>query len=252
MNLKIYQSFYEKEQIHHLNDEFVPYDNTSNLTPHFREYPHLKHLFQMHRNDNLHWGLVSWKWKQKTYLEPSVFKKWILDNPGYDVYHFDPYLEVAATCTNLWTQDGMTDFANLLFPKIGINHRCEDFFYRGEDFATCNFLIGNSNFWTNWFLYIDDILVKCSQDVSTYEYVYRQGRNYLVNRNNVETKEWLPNFIFVIERLTSLFFIQHRHIKVKKFPSNHDCYTLQYGKEKHMILNHIYDTKNRIFNEQNT
>lgn len=245
MNLKIYQAYYDDSQIPFLESEFYPFDNTQNAVPGLREYPLLKKLFKENKDTDLYWGLVSWKWKEKTNLDAKEFKTWILDNPGYDVYHFDPHLEVAATCNNLWSQDGYTDFANKLFPKIGINTRCENVVYRAEDFATCNYFIGNSKFWKEWFLYVDDILVMCSQDDDLYRMLYKEGRPYENVKNGVVETNWIPNFTFIVERLVSLFFIQNRNIKVKKFPVEHECYEkiFNFGKQKHQILVQIYNSK---------
>lgn len=247
MNLKIYQAYYDQSHIPVLDSAFIPFDNTANERPDLREYPLLKKLFQTNRHTDAHWGLVSWKWKEKTCLEPSVFKAWIEDNPGYDVYHIDPYLEIPATCTNLWTQDNYTDFANLLFPKIGINIRCENLIYRAEDFATCNYIIGNSHFWTEWFLYIENILVICSQDDDLYRMLYKEGREYENIKEGKIEKKWIPNFTFIVERLVSLFFIQNRNITVKKFPVEHECYDeiCNYGKEKHQHLLEIYNLRKK-------
>lgn len=243
MNLKIYQAYYDASQIPLLEESFIPYDNTINLRPDLREFPLIENLFWKHRKSDDHWGLVSSKWREKTFLEGYEFVNWIKDNPGYDAYYIDPYLEVAAVCSNLWTQDRMTDFANMLFPKIGIDMKCENVYYRGDDFITCNFFIGNSYFWTEWFLYVNSILVMCSQDKDMYNYLYNKGREYGHIKDGKEERAWIPEFIFVIERLTSLFFIQNRHIKVKKFPCDHVCYTRQYGEQKHKQLLHIYNMK---------
>ena len=243
MNVKIYQAYYDPIQLPSLDSAFIPYDNTENKRPDLREYPLLKDLFQKNRHTDAHWGLVSWKWKEKTHLEPQVFRQWILDNPGYDVYHFDAYLIVAALCNNLWCQDGYTDFANVLFPKIGINVPCQDISYKAEDFATCNFVIGNSHFWTEFFLYVDNILVLCSQDEYLYEQLYRRGRMCSSFKDGKEHFSVIPNFIFIIERLVSLFFIQNRNIKVKKFPIEHECYTEMYGKHNHDKFIGLYNMK---------
>lgn len=240
---KIYQAYYDNSQIFSMDPSFIPYDNRANKRPDLREYPLLKDLFWRNRKENFHWGLVSTKWKEKTFLDGTEFKLWIDDNPGYDVYFIDPYLEVSAVCNNLWTQDRLTDFANMLFPKIGINKRCEDVYYAGEDFCTCNYFVGNSRFWTEWFLYVDNILVMCSQDKNMYNYLYNKGREYSYTKDGKESKSWIPEFIFILERLTSLFFIQNRNIRKLKFPSNHECYTRQFGEEKHKMLLTIYNMK---------
>ena len=126
MNLKIYQAYYDEAQLPNLDPVFLPFDNTNNSTPHLREYPMWQKLYEEHKDTDAHWGLMSWRWLQKTNLPPAQFRDWILANPGYDVYHIDPFPDLPNQYMNIWTQGdvwcpGMNDFCNRLFPKLGIH-----------------------------------------------------------------------------------------------------------------------------------
>lgn len=240
-NLHIYQSFHDEEGKNNLDSEFIPFDNMNNLTPHLREYPMLKKLFHKHRDTDAYWGMVSWRWRQKTQLNPQEFIDWINDNPGYDVYHIDPNLEVMAQYPNLWVQGerwhpGMLRFGNKLLPKLGIDIKLEEYMYRAEDFATTSFYVGNDKFWKEWYLFLDYALALCGQDEELHSYLYKEGQLY--------NGHWVPYFIFAVERLQSIFYIYNRNIRVKKFPVDNECYTRLFG-SLHPELLRIYTERNR-------
>jgi hypothetical protein len=215
MNLQIYQAFYKQEQVPHLDPAFITYDNTINAQPHLREYPMWQKLLDKHKDSDAYWGLMSWLWFEKTRIPAQIFKDWMLENPGFDVYHIDPFPELPHQYANIWTQGevwcpGMVDFCNRLFPKLGIETRVEDYIYAPFDFATCNYFVGNSKFWTNYMAFLDKCLKLCAEDPALNEYIYVKGKEY--------NGHFVPNFPFVTERLFSLHNILHRDITVKKYP----------------------------------
>lgn len=214
MNLQIYQSYYLEEQKRDLDPLFIPYDNIENSNPELRELPLWKKLLEKHRDSDVHWGLLSWRWSQKTDVRPLQFKEWILNNPGYDVYHLDPFAHLAGEFPNLWVQGevwhpGMLSFAQKLFYKLGIDMPVEQFRYRPDDFGTCNYFVGNSKFWVNYLNFIDKCLGYCEEDESMSQYIYKDGQQY--------NGHFVPYFSFVIERLFSLHNILNRHITVRKY-----------------------------------
>jgi hypothetical protein len=214
MNLFPYQSYYLEDQIKFLDSNFIPYNNTENSQPELRELPMWRKLFNKHRNTDAYWGLLSWRWSQKTNVPPSQFKQWILLNPGYDVYHLDPFSHLANQFPNLWVQgdlwhSGMINFAQKLFTKLGINTPIYEYKYQPDEFGTCNYFIGNDRFWSSYMKFIDTCLEHCDADPSMSSYLYKEGGQY----NGL----FVPNFSFVIERLFSMHNILNRHIKAKKY-----------------------------------
>lgn len=239
MNLFLYQSYYSEEQLNKLNPVFIPYNNLNNPKPLLREYPMWKNLYEEHKGTDAYWGLLSWRWLEKTQLEPDVFRDWILDNQGYDVYHIDPFLDVAVTHTNIWTQGdiwvpGMIDFCNRLLPKLNVDKKIEDFVYHPEDFATCNYFVGNEKFWRSFITFIDHCLNIIEDDEEMKYYMYDKTIPY--NGHQV------PGFPFVNERLFSLHNILYRNITVKKFPVSYPNYRKIYG-EAHDNLVELYNRK---------
>lgn len=237
MNLFLYQSYYSEDQLESLDPVFIPYNNLQNPKPLLREYPMWKNLYEKHGKTDAHWGLLSWRWHQKTHLSPLIFKEWILENPGYDVYHIDPFLDVAVNYTNIWTQGdqwvpGMIDFCNKLFPKLGIDTKVEEFVYDPEDFATCNYFIGNKVFWKSYIGFLDKCLNIIEEDEDLHYYMYDKKIPY--------NGDMVPGFPFVNERLFSLHNILYRDIKVKKFPIEHTSYEKIYGSLHGFLVQQYY------------
>lgn len=240
MNLYLYQAYYEKEQIKHLDPVCIPYDNLANANPTLREYPFIKNLYEIHaKNLDDYWGLLSWRWYDKTKLEMKEFRDWILDNPGYDVYHLDPFLDVAATHLNLWTQGdiwvpGMIDFCDKFLPKLNLPVDVRKWMYHPNDFATCNYHVGNNVFWKSFITFVDDCLNIIESDPDLKYYMYDKKIPY--------NGAMLPGFIFVIERLFSVHSMLNRQIKVKKYPIESSNYTRLFG-NAHKFYVTLYKSK---------
>ena len=214
MNLYPYQSYYLEDQIKFLDSSFIPYNNLENSQPQLRELPMWRKLYNKHMSTDAYWGLLSWRWSQKTTVPPVQFKQWILSNPGYDVYHLDPFAHLSNQFPNLWVQGdmwhpGMMNFAQKLFAKLGINTPISEYKYYPDEFGTCNYFVGNDKFWSSYMKFINTCLDYCESDSSMSSYLYNEGGQY----NGL----FVPNFSFVIERLFSMHNILNRHVKVKKY-----------------------------------
>lgn len=240
MNLILYQAYYEDSQKEKLDPTFRPYDNTKNEAPELREYPLWKDLYSKHKGTMIYWGLLSWRWFDKTKLPPIEFKEWIQNNPGYDVYHIDPFLDISVTYKNIFIQgerwhSGMLECCNILFPKIGIEIKVEDIDYKPENFGTCNYFVGNSVFWGKYLKFLDKV-VEISQTES-------KIRHYMFEDKRLYNSAMIPSFSFMIERMFSLYLYFNKSLKVKKFPVTWHNFEEIYG-QNHKMLVHLYEQKN--------
>lgn len=216
MSLYIYQSFFTEDQRSLLDPAFIPWDNIENRTPHLREYPMWKNSTWKHQYDpTAYWGLFSVKYKDKTSVPPQVFKDWILANPGYDVYHIDPFYFNSSQFPNTWVQGerwhpGMLEFCDRLFPIIGIKENVRDLTLKPEEFITANYYVGNADFWVRWIHFLDECLHCCDHDQYCFNYLYSYGGMY--------NGHWVPNFPFVTERLVTLFVHINKELKIMRYP----------------------------------
>lgn len=215
MNLLIYQAYYDNSQLSNLDPAFIPFDNTANDAPHLREFPMWKKLFEKHKDTDAFWGLMSWRWYDKTKIVGQQFKEFIEKNEGFDCYHFDPFPDLHRQFKNLWVQgdiwhSGMLNYANRLFSKLDIKVRAEDLQYGREDFGTCNYYVANSDYWKNLLMFMDHCLELSNDDEQMHKYLYIDGRQY--------NGHFVPNFPFVTERLFSLHnYLNKNFFKVKRY-----------------------------------
>jgi hypothetical protein len=221
MNIKIYQAFYKPEHVAGLQAAFIPYNNIKNEQPMLREYPFLLDLYEKHRHFDGHWGLVSWLFLHKTNLTSAAAISLITDNPGYDVYHFNPYTDIATHFANPFAHGeyagyhrGMVPFMNKLLDKIGypdvdLGHVR----FKSHQFIWCSYYIGNENFWDRWIPFLSTCIQVAESDPELNEYLH--GYTSVHNGKND-----VSNFSFVAERLAGLFaYMYEDSLKVKMF----DC-----------------------------
>lgn len=215
MNLQVYQAYYDNSQLSKLDTAFIPYDNTENKEPHLREYPMWKKLFEKHKDTDAYWGLMSWRWHEKTKIAGYQFTQFIEANEGFDCYHFDPFPNLYKQYKNLWVQGdqwhpGMLNYANKLFTKLGIKDRAENLQYDREDFGTCNYYVGNGNYWNNLLNFMDYCLKLSDDDEEMHKYLFVDGRLY--------NGHVIPNFAFVTERLFSLHnYLNRNFFRIKRY-----------------------------------
>lgn len=216
MRVKIYQSFFDPKQYRNLDKAFIPFNNVDNTNPELREYPLLKKLHEKHVNYTGHWGMLSWRWKQKTGLDGKELIKWIDENPNHDVYMINPHVHLPEMFRNSFTQGdidhpGMLKFTNKLVQHLGYNFNIEHADFPLDIFSTCHFYIGNSKFWDKWISFADTTIAIANKDKEMYDYLYIEKSAYQGSD--------LINFCFLIERLVSLFlYLNYAQYKVIHYP----------------------------------
>lgn len=239
MNLNIYQCYYDNSQLSELSPDFIPYDNTGDEYFMFREYVLWKKLYHKHLSGDSHWGIVSWRWPEKTRLDTKEFVQWIENNPGYDMYYYDPSLETIVH-KNLWEQGepwhpGLINFCNRLLQKMNVNKTVDDITYKSKHFACSSFFIGNSKFWTNYLNFVNEVITLSLFDKEMKQYLFDTAKEY----NGVN----IPFFCFVIERLFSLYYYLYEDkCNFLKFPVEHGCYMNKHGGNYPVFLQ-IYKSK---------
>jgi len=237
VNVILYQCFYDKSQIEHLDPVFTPYQNLKNSDPLLREYPMWKALYEEYKETDFHWALLSWRWESKTKLEAHIFRDWILSDPGYDMYHIDPFLDNPTNYPNLWMQGerwhpGMAQFCNKLFPKIGLNIKVEKLITNPIDFCTCNYVVGNKVWWGGYLSLLEDCIKIIKEDEELNHYAFVKEVPY--NGNMIH------NFPFISERLMSLFNVLNPSIKINKFPIQWPNYKRMYGESHDQLVRNYF------------
>ena len=229
MAVNLYQSFYQIDQVQFLDSICIPFDNTRNEEPNLREYPLFKKVYDLEEDSGNHWGLLSFRFEEKTNLSVKEFKEWIEQNPGYDVYYIDPFLDVSVSYPNLWVQGERWHPGLYTYFKRLVGDTADRVIYHPDDFVTCNFFVGNQKFWMGYFNFVDHIIGLAETDDILKYYMFQHQVKY--------NGQIVTYFSFIIERLLSLYFYHYRDVSKKKFPIEHDCFKRKYGDLHPQLVN---------------
>lgn len=212
-----YQSFYHNSQRAHLEQVFIPFDNTVNAQPLLREEPLHLQLYEKHKDEkDAYWGMVSWKWREKIQSGGEFFLEWIQSNPGYDLYFIDPHFAEAAVYKNSFVNGelnhpGMMPFINNLLKDLNIPFDMINYGFHPDLFSTCTYWIGNHKFWKRWRKFWDRCLQIIKNNPEYSNFVFGESKKlHLGNK--------IINYSFVHERLISIFLIVDQNIKFIHYP----------------------------------
>ena len=208
MNIKVYQSFYEEKQKEFIDPDFIPFDNLKNEHPQLQEIPLHREIYSINADSqDTIWGLVSWRWKDKAKINGKTFINWIEKNPGYDMYHMQPYADVPIKYINPFVQGeiyhkGMIDYFQKLCNKLGADIDIANYEMNPYDFSYCTYWVGNRLFWYNWFTFFDHCMKITMEDDEMRKYVFEIG--FLHRPDSKLVLNYLP---FVHERLISIYML---------------------------------------------
>lgn len=228
-----------------MDPAFIPFDNCANEHPELLEYALHKKLYQFTKPED-YWGMVSWRWKEKTgNLSGSVFKDWIECHPGYDVYHFNPYVEIPASFDNCFVEGelqypGMMNFINLFLREAGINLDMREVKYPANYFMYANYYIGNRKFWDGWMEFLDMMLTVSKKNSELWNFLFVEKTSH----RDVERS----HFLFVFERILSLFlFLNQDKYKVLNYPYLKELMLARHKNYQNYIIYNQIETINSKF-----
>ncbi len=218
MNLKVYQSFFRPEHVALLEKSFIPYNNLKNTNPELSEYPLILDLYSKNRNFDGYWGMMSWRFREKTNTSGDEFIKMIRHSHRYmfhDAYHYNPFYEQSIKFVNPFVQGeqhhpGMINFTNRLLSLMSYKIDITNEVFDKDHFVYCSYYVGNQRFWEHWMAFLDATMSIANSDQELNIFLYH---TYSGNRS-VNT----INFSFVMERLVGLFLHLHKdQYKTKGF-----------------------------------
>lgn len=206
INMKVFQIYFKSELAAHCDSAFTPLDNTDNPRPELREWDVWNRNHDAILDENLdYWGFVSWKFKEKTNLTGQQVFDFISNNPGHDVYLFNPCIVNEAVFINSWEQGdmhhhGISTIGQKFLNKLG---------YEDQDLRSilldrnrtvfANYVVGNRDFWIRFMEFSRQLFTEAEKDPIFKDDVFGAGRsNYAHDKS-------LPNFTFLIERLIPTF-----------------------------------------------
>lgn len=218
MTLAIYQIQYSNKVVGGFDPAFLRYDCRNNPEHEKREVAHMQRFFSegiWKREGADLFGLLSPKFNEKAGISGDEFKRWILNNPGYDVYFINPFPQLVYFHFNVWEQGeywhpGLKEMANLLFNAAGIGVNAA--FFSRNCAATAlysNYWVGNKRFWQEFIEFVDKMTEAVDGLPS------EQKLLFFSDAPHYSKAVYFP---FVFERLFSTFIATSRHYKVLSFP----------------------------------
>jgi hypothetical protein len=163
MNARIHQIYYRDDQQPLLDQAFIPYDNTGNSRPEWREY----HVFRTEflrdacRSDAIT-GYMSWKFGSKTKTSGEAFKRFIQHNPGFDVYFINPTDLVPRRFRNIWLQGdfhhpGLIEITEAVLQQAGMRIDLAQLQCDAAKTLCCNYWAGTAAFWQKYMAFCEPV-----------------------------------------------------------------------------------------------
>lgn len=157
---KIFQIYFSEEQLVELDPSFIPFDNSSSISPDEFEYYVFRTQYEKGLISNVGYtGYVSWKFGEKTSLTGQEFIKFCTDNPGYDVYFVNPFpMEICLG--NIWQQGdirhpGLQEISQHIFDHLNYRINLDEIPRSLRLSAFCNYWVGNKSFGMNSWRFAD-------------------------------------------------------------------------------------------------
>jgi len=205
-NTRIFQIYFKKELKDYCDPAFESLDNTNNPRPELREWDVWDRFHEQRLQENLDlWGYVSWKFREKTNLSGDQVLDHISQNPGYDVYLFNPCIVNEALFANSWEQGdihhtNISSIGNKFIAKLGYeNIDVKNMMLDRSRTVFANYVVGNRRFWEQFMAFSRALFTEAENDPEFKDEVFGAGRsNYAHDKS-------LPNFTFLIERLIPTF-----------------------------------------------
>jgi len=228
-NTKIFQIYFKPELKAHCDPAFTPLDNTANPRPELREWDVWDREYNSIVNQNLdYWGFVSWKFKEKTNLTGDQVFKFINDNPGYDVYLFNPCTLNEAVFANSWEQGdyhhpNISAIGNSFLSKIGYaDPDVKSLMLDRNKTVFANYIVGSRDFWAKFMPFTHKLFSEAEKDPVFKHQVFGEGlSNYAHDKS-------LPNFTFLIERLIPTY-LELEGINSIGYKHTPDSISIKYG-----------------------
>ncbi len=213
--IRIYQIFFDDASRTGVEQAAIPFDNSREPSPRQFEYGVFRRLYQEGIAEEEIVGAVSWKFPEKAQLPVAGMKQMIADNPGFDLYLFDPprYEVLPYLTWNCWRQGECwhgreaTDAVARMFGALA-DYRDIDLRRFRTSPATniyCNYWAGNRRGWDTYMAFVEPLYQALTRDESLAHRMFVCG---LPGHRRYGTHGFFP---YVIERMMPTLLAARRH-----------------------------------------
>ena len=232
--LNIYQIYYNEESMKGIERQFIPFNNTTPVKEKEFEYGVMRNLYLdglLFNNKAKYAGVLSWKFRQKTGINDTIFTEWINKHKGYDVYFVNPWPEHSCMSFNSWYQGeyfhpGLIELTGKLFKKAGFDIDIRNIRNTFKTLCFCNYFVANKEFWDVYMSYCEKV----------YEAIYNTNEESKRLLFDVKADEYIDSafFAFIMERMFPTV-LALEELKILNY------YDINSAKQKHPTLKIILD-----------
>lgn len=215
MSTRIYQAYYQDSQKIHLDPNFTPFDNRVNPVSNLYERYIYQQTAEISRRDNIDlWGTFSWQWRKKLIGPNSEdILNFINNNPGNDVYIFNPYPQLESISYNVWEQGewchpNIIHLSRAILNLMGEDPDLVEQPMTRETYLTANYFVATNIVWSGLLEFLDRYVLAISSLDETNTKLLLSSAGYGPNMSLNYTG-------FICERLISTYFIKHPEFKIK-------------------------------------
>lgn len=259
MNFKLFQIYFQRDQLKDIDPLLTPFDNTSNLRPELREYHSFKRILdEGHTSDLDAWGVFGPRWKDKIRYDAKEIFDTINSNSDHDVFLFNHARIQHALTYSVWEQGeyyhkGIKEVSSYVLTQLGYNPIVLDEFMTDSVVCYCSYFVAKKQFWLDYIDFLDKVYDELQKLPPEIDKVYKSSANYSRDSS-------LNLFPFIVERMFSTFILLHRDkYKVFAKPYDYSVYSSSLGPFTNVIasLNNLktltakYGSQ-EIYNQWNT
>lgn len=201
--VELFQICYNESTRESMAPGFLELDNLANERPDWREFwPMRQYLMRHELQDGVFYGFFSPRFTYKTGLNYEAINEFArVHGAGQDVLIFSPFWDLSSLFLNPFEQGeffhpGLMDIAQRFVCSVGDSPRLMDRVMHGQNTVFSNYFIAKKSFWLRW-LELGEKLFEAAENP---ESELAQG----LNQNTIYSHDWLPQKIFVQERLVNV------------------------------------------------
>ncbi len=237
--LNIYQVYFHEDQKSKLLEGCIPFFNSSTNERQLFETEVMFEIFNAENKivDSELYGVLSWKFQEKTKLIFSDLLRFVQNSDEVDVYLMNPFPELVSLYENPWIQGefvhpGLLSIAQRVFDESSYQVKLTNISLRSDQQVYCNYFLAKGEFWKNYIVFTKNL-------VGIVE------RNRSLNKAMKKTTSYnyaASFFPFFLERLLPTYLYLNPRIKSSVYPYTDEFLINRYleviGDKEKTLLRH--------------
>jgi hypothetical protein len=234
LNLNIHQIYFQENQKEKLLTGSLPYFNKSDNTRQLFETEVILALFLKETKliaDEIY-GVLSWRFTDKTKLSLEGIKSFVDANPSKDVFLMNPFPELTYVYDNPWIQGefvhpGLLDLAQKIFDLSPYNVSLRSIHLASNRQVYCNYFLAKGSFWIEYIQFLNTLVETIEKNSKVNQAIKKQtSYNYEASFLPFFLERLLPTYLFLnpsIETVSYPYsdsFLLNRYLEVIKDKEN--------------------------------